>query len=358
MNPEHVTERLDDYVAGRLPEEQQAAVSEHLAGCAQCTRELRAYDPVALDDLQLPFDEGDGIRRSVRRALGRTAIDAAALAVIILLGGLMLSLFVVQPLLINRSDRAAVAARAAYEAPMLFNPGVEVSRFTVSSGLIGRTTAVEAGIPLGSTIEALPVVTSEIGILSVEPQWRSSLPDPLSPLSDVISGLDPGTVLTVLFGLPEPLTIEVAQQYADDPGHDVRLTGVGFDVQSSIFGPVGYPLCRTLDTPAPEFFGASSASLGGTPMSGPPSVQRALISARDALAVIASNEEVASATSGAGPGPIEDLASAMQEERRVISFVVTGPSPEVASFLDDLGVAEGQVLAVGFYSWGSPVCGR
>lgn len=241
---------------------------------------------------------------------------------------------------------------------MLFNPGVEVSRFTISSGLIGRTTDVEAGIPLGSTIEHLPVVSSEIGILSVEPQWRSSLPDPLSPLSDVISGVGPGTVLTVLFGLPEPLMIEVAQQYADDPGHDVRLTGVGFDVQSSIFGPVGYPLCRTLATPAPEFFGASSASLGGTPMSGPPSVQRALASARDALDVIASNEEVAAAMSGAGAGPIQELSTAMGEERRVTSFVVTGPSPEVASFLDDLGVADGQVLAVGFYSWGSPVCGR
>ena len=358
MSNEHVTDRLEDYVTGRLNDDEQASVEEHLAGCPQCTQELRAYDPVDLHDLQLPFDDGEGIRRTVRRALGRTAIDAAALAVIILVGGVLLSLFVVQPLLINRSDRAAVAARAAYEAPMLFNPGVEVSRFTLSSGLIGRTIDVEAGIPLGSTIENLPVVSSEIGLLSVGPQWRSTLPDPLSPLSDVIPGLDPGTVLTVLFGLPEPLTIGVAQQYADDPGHDVRLTGVGFDVQSSIFGQVGYPLCRTLETPAPEFFGASSASLGGTPMSGPPSVQRALDSARDALAVIASNEEVASAMSGAGAGPIEDLSKSMSEERSVTSFVVTGPSPEVASFLDDLGVAEGQVLAVGFYSWGSPVCGR
>jgi hypothetical protein len=354
MNHEHVTERLDDYVAGRLTEADQSSVEEHLAGCAECTRELRAHEPVDLADLQLPLDDGEGIRRTVRRALGRTAIDAAALAVIILVGGVLLSLFVVQPLLINRSDRAAVAARAAYEAPMLFNPGVEVSRFTISSGLIGRTIDVEVGIPLGSSIETLPSISSGIGILSVDPQWRSSLPGPLIPLSDVIPGLDPGTVLTVSFGLPEPLTIEAAQQLADEPGQDVRLTWAGFDVQSSIFGQVGYPLCRTLDTPSADLFGASSASVGGTPMSGPPSVQKALASARDALATIASNDEV----SGSDSGHVADLASAMTEERSVTSFVVTGPSPEVASFLDDLGVAEGQVLAVGFYSWGSPVCGR
>lgn len=309
-------------------------------------------EPVDFDSLQAPID--DGLRRTVRRAIARTAIDAAALTVIILLVGVLASLFVIQPLLINRSDRAAVAARAAFEAPMLFNPGVEVSRFRISSGLIGRTVDVELGIPLGSSIEALPGVSSEIGILSVEPEWRSSLPGPLSPLSDVIGGLDPGTVLTVSFGLAEPLTVEDAQEMADEPGQDVRLTWAGFDVQSSIFGQVGYPLCRTLETPSADLFGASSASVGGTPMSGPPSVHRALASARDALETIASNEEVSAPDSG----HVEDLARAMSEERHVTSFVVTGPSPEVASFLDDLGVSNGQVLAVGFYSWGSPVCGR
>jgi hypothetical protein len=354
MNSEHVADRLDDYVAGRLTADQLASVDAHLAGCGQCTQALRAYDPVTLDDLQLPFDDGESIRRAVRRALGRTAIDAAALAVIVLIGGVLLSLFVVQPLLINRSDRAAVAARAAYEAPMLFSPGVEVSRFRISSGLAGRTMDVELGIPLGSSIETLPGVSSEIGILSVEPLGRESSPGPLRPLSDVIPGVDPGTVLTVSFGLPEPLTIEAAQQLADEPGHDVRLTWAGFDVQSSVFGQVGYPLCRTLDTPSADLFGASSASVGGMPQSGPPSVQRALASARDALATIASNHEVSAPDSG----HLEDLARAMSEERHVISFVVTGPSPEVADFLDDLGVFGGEVLAVGFYSWGSPVCGR
>lgn len=358
MTNDHVTDRLDDYVAGRLTEDEHAVVEEHLAGCAQCTRELDAYDPVTLDDLRLPFEDGDDLRRTVRRALRRTAVDAAALAVIILIGGVLLSLFVVQPLLINRSDRAAVAARAAYEAPMLFNPGAEVSRFTIASGLIGRTMEAEVGIPLGSSIEPLPGDSSEIGIVSVEPRWRSSHPDWVVPLSDVIPGVDPGTVLTVSFGLPEPLTVEVAQLLADEPGHDVRLTWAGFDVQSSALGQVGYPLCRTLDTPSSDLFGATSASVGGTPTSGPPSVQRALDSARDALATIASNEEVSAALSGAGSGTVEDLAGAMSEERRVTSLVVTGPSPEVASLLDDLGVAEGQVLAVGFYSWGSPVCGR
>lgn len=356
MNNRHVTDRLEDYVAGSLTGDQRAGVEAHLAVCAECTSELRAHEPVVLDELS--FDDGDGLRRTVRRALGRTAVDAAALTVIILLGGLLLSLFVIQPLLINRSDRAAVAARAAYEAPMLFNPGVEVSRFRIVSGLVGRTFDAEVGIPLGSSIEGVPIIGSEIGILSVEPRWTPEAHGRLIPSSDVLPGVGAGTVVTVALGLPEPLSSEQTQELADEPGHDVRLTWVGFDVQSSVLGQVGYPLCRTLDTPSAELFGASSASVGGTLVSGPPSVERALAAARDALTVIASNDEVASAMTGAGPGAIEDIATAMGEERRITTLVVTGPSPEVAGFLDDLGVAEGQVLAVGFYSWGSPVCGR
>lgn len=91
---------------------------------------------------------------------------------------------------------------------------------------------------------------------------------------------------------------------------------------------------------------------------GAPSVGRALESARDALGAISSNDEVATALAGGASGAVESLSELLQGETKVASFVVTGPSPEVASFLDDLGVTDGQVLAVGFYSWGSPVCGR
>lgn len=313
-------------------------------------------ESVDFDGLQAPFD--DGLRRTVRRALARTAIDAAALTVIILVAGVLVSLFVIQPLVINRSDRAAIAARAAYEAPMLFSPGASVSRFTIASGLVGRTALAHAELPLGTSSEQLDEITSEIGILSVDPQWAIRNPRPLVPLSDVLPGLDPGTVLTASFTVPEPLAVDEAQALANAPGSDVRLTWVGFDVESSVFGTVGYPLCRTLETPSESLFSASSASVGGTLTSGEPSVQRALDSARDAVNAIASNDEVSAALSGSEPGPMRSLAASMEGELRVLTFVVTGPSPEVASFFDDLGVSEGQVLAVGFYSWGSPVCGR
>lgn len=312
-------------------------------------------EPISLGELQLPFDD-DGMRRTVRRAIGRTAVDAAALTVIILVVGVMASLFVVQPLLINRSDRAAVAARAAYEAPMLFNPGAALSRFTIASGPAGRTSTVLIDIPLGSGTIAYEMV-SDIGVFSSDTEWR--VPDQrLVPIDDVLSGLDGGTVITIAFDLERPATLAAAQELADDPGRDVRLTWAGFDVESSVFGRVGYPICHTLETPDEEFFAATSASAGGTVTSGPPSIESALASARDALAVMASNDEVATAVAGGSAGAVESLSAAMDGERSVLSFVVTGPSPEVAGFLDDLGVSGGQVLAVGFYSWGSPVCGR
>ena len=315
-------------------------------------------DPVVLDDLRLPFDNGDGLRRSVRRAIGRTAVDAAALTVIIIVVGLLLSLFVVQPLVLDRGDRAGIAARAAYEAPMIFNPGVEVSRFRIDSGLWGRHTTVQVGIPLGTSIESLDDVVSEINLFSLDLPRLVRGPSALVPLSDVLPGLDPGTVSTVSFDAPAPLSIEAAQALAEEPGSDVRLTWVGFDAWSSDLGQPGYPLCRIMETPDPELFAATSASAGGTLMSGPPSVERALASVRDALGTIASNDGVAAAIANGSRGAVAGLAGALEGQVAVTSFVVTGPTPEVVDFLDDLGVRDGLVLAVGFYSWGSPICGR
>lgn len=317
-----------------------------------------AEDPVVLDDLDYPFEDEDGLRKSVRRAIGRTAVDAAALTVIILVMGLLLSLFVIQPLVLNRSDRAAIAARAAYEAPMIFNPGVEVSRFRIDSGLWGRETTVQVGIPLGTSIESLDDVASEINLFSLDLPRLVRGPSALVPLSDVLPGLDPGTVATVSFDAPGPLSIQAAQALADDPGSDVRLTWVGFDALSSELGQPGYPLCRTMETPNRDLFAATSASAGGTLTSGPPSVERALASVRDALRTIASHDGVAAAIANGSRGAVAGLAGALEGQVAVSSFVVTGPTPEVIDFLDDLGVRDGLVLAVGFYSWGSPICGR
>ncbi|MDX1449466.1 MAG: hypothetical protein R3246_10450 [Acidimicrobiia bacterium] len=318
----------------------------------------RPDDPVDLDELTPAFDDADGLRRSVRRAIGRTAVDAAALALIILVIGALVSVLVLQPLVLNRGDRAATAARAAYEAPMIFNPGVEVSRFRIDSGLWVRETTVEVGVPLGTGVERLDQVVSEIGMFSLDLPRIVGSPSVLVPMSDVLGGLDPGTVTTVSFSVPTPLSIEDAQRLADDPGADVRLTWAGFDAVSSELGQPGYPLCRTMETPDRDLFAATSASAGGTLMSGPPSVERALSSVRAALDAIAADSSVATALAGGASGAVESLAQALEGEVAVTSFVVTGPTPEVVAFLDDLGVSDGLVLAVGFYSWGSPICGR
>jgi hypothetical protein len=356
MSNEHVTDRLDDYLDDRLPLEARELLETHLEDCESCAAALRDHEPVALGEL--PFDGGDDLRRTVRRALGRTAIDAAALAVIVIIVGLLTSLFVVQPLLINRSDRAAVAARAAYEAPMLFNPGAEVFDFKISSGLLNRTVASETRVRQGSGTDEPEVVSSQIGLFRIDLEWATRTNERPVGTREVLPGLADGTVVTVAIGPESPLSIADTQSLADDPGHDVRLTWVGFDVQSSRFGTVGYPLCLSDDHLSDELFAASSAGFSGWSTGALPSVQGALDSAREALDLIVSQDEVADAMSRGDAGSLSSIAEAMDGERMVTTVVVTGPTPEVAAFLDDLGGGEGQVLAVGFYSWGSPVCGR
>ncbi len=356
MTNEHIIDRLDGYLAGDLSDEERAGVDRHLAGCQACLAALREAEPVDLDDLALPYD--DGLQRTVRRALTRTAVDAAALTVIVLVVGVLLSLFVVQPLLINRSDRAAVATRAIYEAPMLFNPGVEVPEFRIAPGLMDRTATASPQIQLGSGTQETAQASGRVGLFRLSLDWGIRRGTTPVGVRDVLPGLDQGTVVTVAVVPPQPLSITAAQQLADDPGHDVRLTWVGFDVISSVFGTVGYPLCMYDAHISDELFAASSAGFSGSGTGIPPSVERALESARRALDVIASQREVAAAMAGGDGGAMESLAAAMAGERHVTTVVVTGPTPEVIAFLDDLGVDDGEVLAVGFYSWGSAVCGR
>ncbi|HSJ27737.1 MAG TPA: zf-HC2 domain-containing protein [Acidimicrobiia bacterium] len=353
MTNEHVTDRLEEYVAGGLDPAETKAVASHLDACESCAAEARAIGPVELAGL--PFDDA-GIGRTVRKALRRTAVDAAALTLIILLGGLLVSLFVVQPLIMNRSDRAAVAARAVHETPMLFLPGLEVLDFQISSGLFDRDVVAETRLPLGSGSELPGTANGRIGLFSIDIEWRPGPSVHPVLLQDVLPGLDDGTVVTVAVETNTPLTVDEAQSLADEPGHDVRITWVGFDVLSSNFGTVGYPLCVPDLDLREDFYGASSAGFSGTGTGTLPSVERALERARDALNVIASQDEVANALGGSAQ--LESLARAMDGTRHVRTLVATGPTPEVARFLDDLGVSGGQVLSVGFYSWGGPVCGR
>lgn len=357
MTHDDIEPLLHDYAAGRLDETRDRMVESHVADCPECARRLDELMPIQLGAIG-PSIGDEHMRRLVRRALRRTAVDAAAVTVIAVVVGLLLSLFVVQPLLLGRFDRAAASARATYETPMLFVPGATVTRFTISSGIFDRRSTSTVELPLGSGSVVLGDVTSEVGLLRVRQEWNPTDGRSPVPVADVLHGLDDGTVATVEMGLPSPLTVEQVQQLADDPGRDVRLVWAGFDVLSSSFGVVGYPLCRTEATPPKELFGASSASAGGSIGSGAASVTRAVESVRDALVAIAANDEVAAALTGGSGDAMGDLAQAFEGTVHVTEVVVTGPTREVAAFMGDLGVGDGSVLAVGFYSWGSSVCGR
>lgn len=352
MNHDDAVGKLDAFLADELPAGERPEMEHHIASCPDCQALLA---PVELDD-SVGSPDDDGVRRSVRRAMRRTAVDAAALAVIVILVFGMFSLFILQPLLIGRGDRGQQAARATWEAPMLFNPGVSVTRLRTTPGLLDRTVTSDVGIALGVGTQQLDPMTTSISLFDIDIERVASFDEP-AYVSNVLDGLDDGTVVTVHVSLPRPIGEDAAQALAEDPGHDVRITWVGFDVTSSEFPVVGYPVCRSIDTPSNELFGAPSASAGGTTGSAPVDVASAIDSAIDAVGELAGHDEVADALGG--DAALRSLSEALTTSRpNVASVVVTGPTPEVGSFLADLGVPDGAVLAVGFYNWGSPVCGR
>jgi len=352
MNHDEATEKLDAYVAGTLGAEQAGEMDAHVAECEDCQAELAPVDLAGFD----PSDDGEQVQASVRKAMRRTALAAAAYAVMATVVLLIATVLVVQPLLLARFDRAAMAARAAYEVPMLFNPGVQVDELTIRSGLAHRTTTVTVGIPLGSGTHPVGPFGAEVTVFGMDIKMNAGSQDPT--ITDaVLPGLDDGTVVTVEVGLPEPLDIEAAQALASDPGRDVRITWVGFGLPSRSFRPIGYPICRQADTPSDRLLGATSASWGGTWTGVVPDVRGAVDKAAAGLEAISSQSEVADTVGGRME--LRSIVAALKDgDPAITSVVVTGPTPEVVAFLADTGIPHGAVLAVGFYDWGSPVCGR
>lgn len=378
MNHDEIQGLLEGYVDETLDRETRKAVDEHLAGCEECQAILDHVHPVDLSPLApTAFDERT-MRRMVRRSIFRTAVDAALLVIVGAVVMALLSAVLFQPLVINRGGRAADAFRATVDATTLINPGVVVTGIQVTPGVFHRNISIEVTLPVGSGSHELGPVEARIGALSLSradgaPPWGFIGPEGFGGGAlDQLSQLGPGTVATVAVTYDDPITIGDAQQIADGTAHDMRVVWAGFDITGPEVvtapwpagGVVGYSTCVD-ESEIPDYvFGSSSSGFGRSLNSAPASIAGALSMARAGLANIAENTDLIETAANLGFSGTNLLADAIDRlngpDAEVRMLVLTGPSIELVGYLGDTSTqsSTAQVLAVDFYNWSTPVCGR
>ena len=374
MNHEEAQELLEDYVDERLDRPVRDQLEKHLSDCSECRSILDGVAPVDLTALGSgDVDEGT-LRRSVRRALWRTVIDAAGMLVLLVVGLWAVSNFVVHPLLMDRGGRAAAAARATYDVAGLFNEGAVVDDFTIDSGALDRTFTATVQMPVGATMVDLGSVSSRIGLFGFRGAdggtfWPFADSDSriMGGPQDVLGRLGSGTVATVSVRFYEPISVDQAQLLADSPDSDVSVVWAGFllseaDPAVAASDPLrmlGYSTCVGIDQIPPSVFAGSSASAGGSFGASRPSVRNALQEVRRSINHLAENPDVAARLlDGAVEESVQRAAAYLADtDPQVEILVVTGPTDEILKFFDQADTKDGLVLAVDFYNWFRPVCG-
>lgn len=375
MNHEEAQELLEDYVDERLDPPVRHQLEKHLSRCSECRSILDGVAPVDLAAMATADVNERTLRRSVRRALWRTVIDAAGMLILLAVGLAVISTLVVHPLLMNRDGRAAAAARATYDVVGLFNEGAIVTDFSIDSGAFDRTFTATAQMPVGAGGADLGTVSSRIGLFGfggadggtfwpfVDSDSRIQ-----GVAQDVLGRLGDGAVATVSVRFYEPISVDHAQLLADSPGSDVSVVWAGFllseaDPAVAASDPLrmlGYSTCTGTDQIPPKVFASSSASAGGSFGASPPSVRNALQEVRRSLNHLAENPDVAAELLGGGVEEAVQRAATYVAgtDPQVETLVVTGPTDEILRFFEQADTRDGLVLAVDFYNWAGPVCGR
>ncbi len=376
MTHSEIQDLLEGYVDDALDRPTRKLVESHIAGCAECQAILDDVAEVDLSGLSGGVVDERLLKRSVRKAMRRTIADA----VLVLVAGWIIIWFIgaalLQPLVVNRSGRAASAARATVDTAIMLNPGVTITDLQIDSNWLSRLVTAEVAISVGTSTEPAGTITSRIGVYRFGGEAGNSFfPYVNSDSSTTIDSaglmrLGDGTVATVQLWFDEPISLARAQQFADSPANDVRVIWAGFPTSVSPSDPgraenfgqgvLGYGTCGA-SFPEDDFFGATSASFSGTGMYEPASIQNALDQVRRSLVNLASSPAVSDAATFGSNGPEQVQASAdylEADDPGVISLVVTGPSVELAGFLTESGVPLAAILGVDFYNWSTPICGR
>lgn len=373
MKHEEALELLEDYVDERLAPSVRRRLEQHLGDCDDCQSILNDVAPVDLTSMR-PVDVDErALRRSVRRAMWRTVIQAAGMIIALFVGVAMVSLWVVHPLLINRGDRAATVARATHDVAGMFNEGAVVDEFSIESGLTSRDVTADISIPLGAGFADLGTVSSRIGLFGFSGRdggtfWPYAGSDSrlIGAAPQILDRLGDGTVATASALFPTPLSVEEAQQLTETTTADVSIVWAGFlltdaDPEEAARDPLrvlGYSTCSGTDPLRPELFGGSSANAGRSFGAFPASIPNALSEVRRSIDHLADHPDVTRELLGA------DTERSVQEKSAYLAtaeplvelLVVTGPTDEVVKFFEEADARNGRVLAVDFYNWLRPIC--
>lgn len=378
MNHDEIQALLEDYVDEMLDRQARRVVDVHLSECEECRSILDDVEPVDLSSLGPTAVDERLMRRIVRRSIFRTAVDAALLVLASALVLTLISALLIQPLVINRGGRAAQALRGTVDAVTMINPGAVITGFQVTPGFLGRDISVDVVLPVGSASHDLGPVEARLGPLSLQradgaPPWGFIGRDGfVGGAIEQLELLGSGTVATVATTFETPISIAGAQEVAEGTVHDVRVVWAGFEVTEGgeatspwpFGGVVGYSTCQDETEIPSEVYEATSSGFGRSLNSSPASIEGALIMARAGLANIASNTDLIETAANLGISDTNLLAAAVERldgpDPVVRMLVLTGPTIELLAFLSDPSTpaSTSQVLAIDFYKWSTPVCGR
>ncbi|MDF1597365.1 MAG: zf-HC2 domain-containing protein [Acidimicrobiia bacterium] len=376
---DEIQDLLEGYVDETLDRATRRAVDDHLADCAECRAILDEVAPVDLSGLAGGAVDERSLRRSVRRAMWRTVTNTALMLVSLWIVAWLVSAVIIQPLVINRGDRATIAARATFDMAMMVNEGAIATDWDVTSGAASRTNTAHLVLQVGAGAKELGEVGSRIGIT----RFGAPLGGWFWPyVTDFNSGtpgeyrlaeLGSGTVATVAAHFNEPISLARAQELADSTDYDVRVVWAGFPTSQRLdldeqpfsgfgYGVLGYPTCLEPGMVDDSRFGGTSVS-GGLGLGGAPaSIANALAEVRRAVGTLTANPWLIERAVDPETSDVERLEQTAvqlaQADPGVVTLVVTGPTAELIGFLDDVEVEYPAVLAVDFYNWSDFVCGR
>ena len=375
MNHEEAQELLEDYANERLDRPVLDQLEEHLLECSVCRSILNGVPPVDLTALGAADVDARTLRRSVRRALWRTVLDAAGMIVILAVGFIVISNLIFHPLLMNRGGRAEAAARATYDVASLLNEGAVVDEFSIDSGPFDRTFTATVQMPVGAGMADLGTVSSRMGLFDFGGAdggafWPFADSDSRigGVAQEILARLGDGAVATVSVRFFDPISVDQAQSLADTPGSDVSVIWAGFllteaDPAVAATDPLrmlGYSTCVGTNRLPSNVFASSSASAGGDFGVSRPSVWNALQEVRRSINHLAQHPDVAAELLAGGVEESIRRANTYlaDTDPQVETLVVTGPTEEILKFFEQADSKDGLVLAVDFYNWTLPVCRR
>ncbi|MCC5949401.1 MAG: zf-HC2 domain-containing protein [Nitriliruptoraceae bacterium] len=376
--------QLAGHLEDQLPAEESARIDEHLDGCARCVAALDALESPAVLPRTEAADASEvdarWMRRSVRRTLLRTALNAAGLLLIGALGLQLLGALVFNPLFVERGDRVAQSVTASIDLPIMTIPGAEIRDVRSNPGILRRTTVVDVERPVGARAVRLGDYEARIGPVGMSPSAGpptlvgfgprlSEQPTDRSVVAFEPERLGEGTAVTVQLAWEDGRTPDEANAVAD-AADDLALLWVGFGTPGSApaipGGHLGYGACHTV-SPFIEETLTSGFVTGGFGTSGgfrafPPEpgngAQHALEQLRRATTNLAATGWL---DTGTGEGPLDDVAATAtwleDNDPDVLSVVLTGPTQAVAAAVEASDADTAGLLEVDFDRGAPQECG-